>query len=129
MAKYAEKLTILMESKKIFEGDYLDIWQTPKGKDGKCDFILAVGSTHLFLRADTVFPELKVATDTVNREMSKPDGGVLSMSKAIQVYDETEEKLVDIPEDEVESVQNTRLTYFAIQRNVFQVKTRHNFSP
>jgi len=41
------------------------------------------------------------------------------MSKAIQVYDETEEKLVDIPEDEVESVQNTRLTYFAIQRIVF----------
>ena len=33
------------------------------------------------------------------------------MSKAIQVYDETEEKLVDIPEDEVESVRNTRLTY------------------
>ena len=63
-----------MESKKIFEGDYLDIWQTPKGKDGKCDFILAVGSTLLFLRADTVFPELKVATDAVNREMSKPDG-------------------------------------------------------
>jgi len=44
------------------------------------------------------------------------------MSKAIQVYDETEEKLVDIPEDEVESVQNTRLTYFAIQRNVFKSK-------
>jgi len=44
------------------------------------------------------------------------------MSKAIQVYDETEEKLVDIPEDEVESVQNTRLTYFAIQRNVFESK-------
>jgi len=44
------------------------------------------------------------------------------MSKAIQVYDETEEKVVDIPEDEVESVQNTRLTYFAIQRNVFKSK-------
>jgi len=44
------------------------------------------------------------------------------MSKAIQVYDETEEKLVDIPEEEVESVQNTRLTYFAIQRNVFKSK-------
>jgi len=44
------------------------------------------------------------------------------MSKALQVYDETEEKLVDIPEDEVESVQNTRLTYFAIQRNVFKSK-------
>ena len=44
------------------------------------------------------------------------------MSKALQVYDETEEKLVDIPEDEVESVQNTRFTYFAIQRNVFKSK-------
>ena len=44
------------------------------------------------------------------------------MSKALQVYDETEGKLVDIPEDEVESVQNTRLTYFAIQRNVFKSK-------
>ena len=44
------------------------------------------------------------------------------MSKALQVYDKTEEKLVDIPEDEVESVQNTRLTYFAIQRNVFKSK-------
>ena len=29
---------------------------------------------------------------------------------------------MDIPEDEVESVQNTRLTYFAIQRNVFKSK-------
>jgi len=44
------------------------------------------------------------------------------MSKALQVYDKTEEKLVDIPEDEVESVQNTRRTYFAIQRNVFESK-------
>ena len=44
------------------------------------------------------------------------------MSKAIQVYDKLEGKVVDIPEDEVESVQNTRLTYFAIQRNVFKSK-------
>ena len=44
------------------------------------------------------------------------------MSKALQVYDESEEKVVDIPEDEVESVQNTRLTYFAIHRNVFKSK-------
>ena len=42
------------------------------------------------------------------------------MSKAIQVYDKAEGKVVDIPEDEVESVQNTRRTYFAIQRNVFK---------
>jgi len=44
------------------------------------------------------------------------------MSKALQVYDKIEEKVVDIPEDEVESVQNTRLTYFAIHRNVFKSK-------
>ena len=42
--------------KQIFEGEYLDIWQTPKGKDGKSDFVLAVGGTHLFLNANTVFP-------------------------------------------------------------------------
>jgi len=34
---------------------------------------MAVGGTHLFLNANTVFPELKIATDTVSREMSKPD--------------------------------------------------------
>jgi len=44
------------------------------------------------------------------------------MSKALQAYDETEGKVVDIPEDEVESVQNTRRTYFAIHRNVFESK-------
>ena len=44
------------------------------------------------------------------------------MTKALQVYDKTEEKVVDIPKDEVESVQNTRLTYFAIHRNVFKSK-------
>jgi len=59
--------------KKKFEGDYLDIWQTPKDEDGKSDFVLAGGGTHLFLNANTVFPELKIATDTVSREMSKPN--------------------------------------------------------
>jgi len=44
------------------------------------------------------------------------------MSKAIQVYDETEGKVVDIPEDEVESVQNTRRVYFGIQKKVFESK-------
>ena len=44
------------------------------------------------------------------------------MSKALQAYDVLEKKVVDIPEDEVESVQNTRLTYFAIHRNVFKSK-------
>ena len=45
------------------------------------------------------------------------------MSKAIQVYDETEGKVVDIPEDEVESVQNTRRVYFGIQKKVFEAST------
>ena len=41
------------------------------------------------------------------------------MSKALQVYDKIEGKVVDIPEDEVESVQNSRRIYFAIQKKVF----------
>jgi len=45
------------------------------------------------------------------------------MSKAIQVYDRLKEKVVDIPEDEVESVQNTRRIYFGIQQNVFEAST------
>ena len=109
--------------KQIFEGEYLDIWQTPKGKDGKSDFVLAVGGTHLFLNANTVFPELKIATDTVSREMFRTKRGVLPMSKALQVYDKIEEKVVDIPEDEVESVQNTRRIYFGIQQKVFEAST------
>ena len=45
------------------------------------------------------------------------------MSKALQVYDKLEEKVVDIPEDEVESVQNTRRVYFGIQQKVFEAST------
>jgi len=45
------------------------------------------------------------------------------MSKALQVYDRLEEKVVDIPEDEVESVQNTRRVYFGIQQKVFEAST------
>ena len=44
------------------------------------------------------------------------------MSKALQVYDKSEEKVVDIPEDEVEEVQNSRRVYFAIKRNFFKAK-------
>jgi len=44
------------------------------------------------------------------------------MSKALQVYDKIEEKVVDIPEDEVEEVQNSRRVYFAIKRNFFKAK-------
>ena len=45
------------------------------------------------------------------------------MSKALQAYDRSEEKVVDIPEDEVESVQNTRRIYFGIQQKVFEAST------
>ena len=62
------------DTKKLFEGDYLDLWETPKGKDGKSDIILSVGGTHLYLNSDTVFPELQIGIDTVQRERSKPDG-------------------------------------------------------
>ena len=64
----------MKSSKKLFEGDYLDLWETPKEKDGRSDIILSVGGTHLYLNSETVFSELRVAIDTVQRERSKPDG-------------------------------------------------------
>ena len=64
----------MKSSKKLFEGDYLDLWETPKEKDGRSDIILSVGGTHLYLNSETVFSELQVAIDTVQRERSKPDG-------------------------------------------------------
>nr|AIF20852.1 hypothetical protein [uncultured marine thaumarchaeote KM3_95_D02] len=60
--------------KRLFEGEFLDIWETPKGRDGKSDIVLSVGGTHLYLNSDTVFPELQIATDTVQRGRNKPDG-------------------------------------------------------
>ena len=45
------------------------------------------------------------------------------MSKALQVYDKLEGKVVDIPEDEVVSVQNTRRIYFGIQQKIFEAST------
>ena len=60
--------------KQLFEGEFLDIWETPKGRDGNSDIVLAVGGTHLFLKSDTVFSELQIATDTVQRERNKPNG-------------------------------------------------------
>ena len=61
-------------TKKLFEGDYLDLWETPKEKDGRSDIILSVGGTHLYLNSETVFSELQVAIDTVQRERNKPNG-------------------------------------------------------
>ena len=40
----------------------------------------------------------------------------------IQVYDKSEGKVVDIPDDEVEEVQNSRRVYFAIKRNYSEAK-------
>jgi hypothetical protein len=61
-------------SKKLFEGEYLDLWETPKGEDGKSDIILSLRGTHLYLNSDTVFSELQIGIDTVQRERNKPDG-------------------------------------------------------
>ena len=63
----------MKSSKKLFEGDYLDLWETPKEKDGRSDIILSVGGTHLYLNSETVFSELRVAIDTVQRERNKPN--------------------------------------------------------
>ena len=64
----------MKSSKKLFEGDYLDLWETPKEKDGRSDIILSIGGTHLYLNSETVFSELQVAIDTVQRERNKPNG-------------------------------------------------------
>ena len=40
----------------------------------------------------------------------------------IQAYDRSEGKVVDIPDDEVEEVQNSRRVYFAIKRNYSDAK-------
>ena len=40
----------------------------------------------------------------------------------IQAYDKFEGKVVDIPDDEVEEVQNSRRVYFAIKRNYSEAK-------
>ena len=61
-------------TKKLFEGDYLDLWETPKGEDGKSDIILSLRGTHLYLNTDTVFSELQIGIDTVQRERNKPSG-------------------------------------------------------
>ena len=61
-------------TKKLYEGDYLDLWETPKGEDGKSDIILSVSGTHLYLNSETVFSELQIATDTVQRGRNKPNG-------------------------------------------------------
>ena len=40
----------------------------------------------------------------------------------IQAYDKFEGKVVDIPDDEVEEVQNSRRVYFAFKRNYSEAK-------
>ena len=46
-----------------------------------------------------------------------------SCCKAIEIFDIDEKKTVTIPEEEVESVQNSRRIYFAIQKKVFEPST------
>ena len=45
-----------------------------------------------------------------------------SCCKAIQVYDEKEGKVVNIPKEEVEAVQNSRRIYFVIERNYSEAR-------
>ena len=59
--------------KKLFEGDRVDFWETPKGEDGKSEIVLVIGGTHQYLDTQ-VFSELQIAADTVQRGRNKPDG-------------------------------------------------------
>ena len=59
----------------VVDGEYLDLWKTPKRTDGKYDIVLAVGGTHLYLNSDTVFSELKLAADAVHCEIFKLKDG------------------------------------------------------
>ena len=59
----------------VFDGEYLDLWKTPKRRNGKYDIVLAVGGTHLYLNSDTVFSELKLAADAVHCEIFKLKDG------------------------------------------------------
>ena len=61
--------------KQVFDGEYLDLWKTPKRNDGKYDIVLAVGGTHLYLNSDTVCSELKLAADAVHCEIFKLKDG------------------------------------------------------
>ena len=61
--------------KQVFDGEYLDLWNTPIRNDGKYDIVLAVGGTHLYLNSDTVFSELKLAADAVHCEIFKLKDG------------------------------------------------------
>jgi len=56
----------------------------------------------------------------MSKVTQKPDG-TPSITE-IQAYDKSKEKVVDIPDDEVEEVQNSRRVYFAIKRNFFESK-------
>ena len=56
----------------------------------------------------------------MSKVTQKPDG--TPRITGIQAYDKSKEKVVDIPDDEVEEVQNSRRVYFAIKRNFFKAK-------
>ena len=68
--------------KRLFEGEFLDIWETPKGSDGKSDIVLAVGGTHLFLKADTT----KDPPPKNCRGESKPSKGKSRICKEMVVH-------------------------------------------
>jgi len=55
------------------------------------------------------------------RKVTQKLDGTPSITE-IQAYDKSEGKVVDIPDDEVEEVQNSRRIYFAIKRNYSDAK-------
>ena len=60
--------------KKLFEGDRVDFWETPKGEDGKSEIVLVIGGTHQYLDIQ-VFSELTHGTGVVSNQLFKPKDG------------------------------------------------------
>ena len=60
--------------KKLFEGDHVDFWETPKGEDGKSEIVLVIGGTHQYLDIQ-VFSELTHGTGVVSHQLFRPKDG------------------------------------------------------
>jgi len=57
--------------KKLYEGDRIDFWETPKGEDGKSEIVLAIGGTHQYFSVE-VFSELIHGTGIVSHQLFRP---------------------------------------------------------
>ena len=58
----------------VFDGEYLDLWKTPKRNDGKYDIVLAIGGTHQYFSVE-VFSELIHGTGIVSHQLFRPKDG------------------------------------------------------